>query len=143
MKTAKSQCPFASFVEYGEDKLPNKQATLDKIAQAYDQWAAEEITFYQIKATVAEIFSRFPKEELRPMFSFTGLISTSINILSPPKGSETRLANRIKDFIHSESELFVKSRGDKGHYYVHRGNNGGVYLANTDFINDWRTKQNK
>lgn len=134
---------FAKAVIRDEHGVVNKTLTFARIEEEYSAWMeANEIDTPLIAAAVAAVFSKLPPAQMA-MLDLNGVANRAVEELKVPFGSETRLSNRVKDFVRGESLRFVAASGREGMYHIKRGKKGGVRLNTPAYVEQYRKIQAK
>lgn len=111
--------------------------------------AENEVDMEEVRVAVATIFDKLTNggKALNAMIDLNGLSSRACMLLAEstdvPFGAETRLQERIKNFVRGESDHFVKTNAAEGAYWICRGKLGGVRLATDSCRKDFRALQDK
>lgn len=113
--------------------------------------ADNEVDMREIDEAVAKVFVKLVSTpngvSQKGLIDLQGLAGRAFNILDNegevPYGAETRLQDRIKDFVRGESETFVNTKGQAGKYHIKRGKDGGVRLASQAYVKEYLELQAK
>jgi len=113
--------------------------------------ADNEVDMKEIDESVAKVFVKLMTTpggvSQKGLIDLQGLAGRAFNILDNdgevPYGAETRLQERIKDFVRGESETFVKTSGQSGKYHIKRGKDGGVRLNTPAYLKEYMELQAK
>jgi hypothetical protein len=126
----------------------DQEATLALCNEELSAHIAEnEVDMGEIGDAVASAFAEVRAKAQKAMIDLNGLASRALNALgtvtSVPFGAETRLQERIKNYVRGESDRFVETKGAEGLYHIKRGKDGGCRLATEAYVKEYRELQAK
>lgn len=133
-------------INFGNDKITvrdahgtvDRAATMERIESELIAWiGTNEIDPEAVKTAVIAVFARFPKADRQSM-DLGGLTHKALVELKAPDGSETRIGERIKNFVRGESERFENTQGAEGLCFIKRGKQGGVHMSTPAFVTEYR-----
>lgn len=121
-------------------------ATLKVCEEELSAMIAADIGSDVIESVTAKYFDKLTQGGKIPnaMTDLDGLASGALRYLDEvPAGQDTRIKDRIKDFVRGESKRFTDSNGGEGKYVVVRGKLGGVRISSESFVKEYREMQAK
>lgn len=137
---------WAKVAVRGQHGAVDKTLTMALLDEELSTHIAEnEVDMEEIGSTVATVFTKLTQGVAKKAsIDLNGLATRALGLLGDvPYGQETRLSERIKDFVRGESDRFVESNGASGLYHIKRGKDGGVRLNTEMYLKEYRALQAK
>lgn len=120
-------------------------ATLLLVEKELSDTAGAEVSTDTIAEHTAGVFDKLTKSGSikNASMELSILAQRVVAQLDAPYGTETRLNERVKDYVRGESDRFEATNGSEGLYLIQRGKGGGVRLSTESFVKEYREKQAK
>ena len=116
------------------------EATIALIESELLAWIEEnEMDTDSIAAAVQAVYDKMPPAKIQ-MLDLNSLANRATQILNVPVGSDSRVANRVKEYIRGESKRFKESNGEEGAFMLQIGKGGGIFRSSPAVVKQYRER---
>jgi hypothetical protein len=95
-----------------------------------------------IDAAVKTVYEKMGAAKNKTL-DLASLTFRAINVMNIEGASESKLGERVKNFLRGETKAFEESNGEQGRYVIQRGPGRGVQLVTTEFVKTYREAKAK
>jgi hypothetical protein len=116
-------------------------STMELIRDELTDVAGSEVDTTEIAAAVDAVFAKLTNggQVQKATIDLSGLASRALNLLGDvPFGQESKLTERVKEYVRGESERFVATEGAEGKMVVRKGKSGGVSPSTPKIVEEYR-----